>query len=189
MARPYLSCQCLVVLLPVAFGRWWRSSRDVSGQRPSCPATPDFPCTAFFLEWQIATEKTWLMRQGRWWLISTGNRYDNLLVWIGKLKLRSIILQRWQWYRRCDETMGTVWDCFQSWWRRQSQLRFFFITTGSQLDAQWARATPVVEANELLYENLVGGNQKSISSRGSKWTAILVGLPNFSPPKIWWPSI
>ena len=43
------------------------------------------------------------------------------------------------------------------------------------------RATPVRRANGLLYEDLVGGHQKSISSRGSKWAAILVGLPNFSP--------
>jgi len=43
------------------------------------------------------------------------------------------------------------------------------------------RATPVGRTNGLPYEDLVGGHQKSISSRGSKWAAILVGLPNFSP--------
>jgi len=48
------------------------------------------------------------------------------------------------------------------------------------------RATPAERANGLLYKDLVGGHQKSISSRGSKWAAILVGLPNFFPhPPIW----
>ena len=34
------------------------------------------------------------------------------------------------------------------------------------------RATLVGRANGLPYKNLVGGHQKSISSRGSKWAAI-----------------
>ena len=52
------------------------------------------------------------------------------------------------------------------------------------------RATPVGLLNGLSYLYLLGGCKKLISSRPSKWVAILVGLQNFSPtPLIWWLSI
>jgi hypothetical protein len=40
------------------------------------------------------------------------------------------------------------------------------------------RATPAGRTNGLSNENLISRNQKSISSRGSKWAAILEALPN-----------
>ena len=57
------------------------------------------------------------------------------------------------------------------------------------------RSTRVGRANELPYKNLVGEHQKSISSWESKWAAILVGLPKFSPtsqfadPLFWLPTV
>jgi len=43
------------------------------------------------------------------------------------------------------------------------------------------RATPIGLLNGLSSPYLLGGCKKLISSRPSKWTAILVGILNFSP--------
>ena len=63
------------------------------------------------------------------------------------------------------------------------KVQIFILRRGMSNLLKSLRATPAGRANGLLYEDLVGGHQKSISSRGSKMAAILVGLPN--PPLIW----